>query len=95
MPTLNRFFKQPDETLDYLFDFSQWVPAGDSISTASVASSDPSLTLGAMTIENSGTWVRQFISAGNDGGTYQVTCTITTLQGRIKECDVLLQVGEV
>lgn len=96
MPEILRFYKQPDETLDYEFDFTAWMPATDHISSAVVTVSDPSLTLGTMTTEgNPVTIVRQFISGGTDGMTYQVTCSITTNQGRTKEADILLQVSEV
>ncbi len=84
-----RFVKQPNETLDYQFDYTQWIPAGDSISSATVTATG--LMLGSKTIEN-GVVVRQFISGGTDGTTYEVTCQITTAQGRVKDSNALIQV---
>ena len=92
---LIRYAKQPDETLDYLFDFTLWFSgiSTDSIASATVTADIAGLTFGAKTIE--GLTVRQFISGGADGVTYKLTCQITTTQGRVKERDGLLQVAEV
>lgn len=90
------FFKQPAEVLDYDFDFSQWVPAGDSlpesISTSVVVATG--LTLGVKTHPGSAV-VKQFISGGTSGVNYKVTCTITTTQGRVKEVDIILKVRDL
>lgn len=88
---LLRFLKQPNETLDYNFDFSLWMPTGDSIASSTVTA-DAGITLGTKT--NTGNTVQQFIS-GSTEGTYKVTCRITTTQGRIKEAEILIQVMDL
>lgn len=89
---MNIFFKQPSETLDYDFYFSEWMPSGDSLASSVVVA--PGLTLGAKT-EPGGSIVKQFISGGVDQATYKVTCTITTAQGRVKEVDITIMVRDV
>ena len=91
MPKIKTFEKQPSENLDYDFDFSKWVPTGDTISS-SVVTADSGITLG--TKVNSDTNVKQFISGGTDDEQYKITCKITTAGGRTKEVDIRIAVRE-
>lgn len=89
MPT---FRKQPADVKDYTWDWTAWMPEGDSILTATVTA-DAGVTLGAKVI--AGNLVQQFISGGTDGGVYKITCTMTTTQGRRDERDITLYVIEI
>ena len=86
------FTKQPVENKDYDFDWSDWMPTGDSISTASIPNVD-GITLGPKTV--TGNVVKQFISGGADGVDYKITCTMTTTQGRIDEREIRIMVREL
>lgn len=77
---LGRFTKQPVDILDYDMDFSDWLPAGDTLDTATPTVDVASLTLGATVVTD--TSVKQWVSAGTDGLTYKVTITATTTGGR-------------
>lgn len=87
------FTKQPVSNLDYDFDWQRWLEptAGDVISIADVIA-DPGITLG--TKQSTATRVKQFISGGTSGSDYKVSCTITTVQGRIEQKEIKILVRE-
>ena len=97
---LGTFNKQPSEVLDFDIDFSQWLPAGDTIDTATAE-----VTLGGAALLLTGTSgdtmiiddtvVKQWVYAGTTGVTYQVQITATTVQGRVKEAEFRLRVKEI
>ncbi len=78
--------KDPNDFLDYAIDWSQWVPAGDVIST-STWSAPAALTLSSMSIgtgtNTSTTYV--WASGGTVGEVYTVTNRITTNNGRVED----------
>jgi hypothetical protein len=90
MPT--HFTKQPGENTDYDFDWTDWMPSGDSISTV-VVTADAGITLGTNT--QTALVVKQFISGGTDGVDYKVTCRITTAQGRVHQEEITIHVREL
>ena len=89
---MDTFSKQPGETLDYDFDFTDWMPTGDAIAS-SVVTAESGVTLG--TKISTDTVIKQFISGGTDGQKYKVTCKITTNDGRIKELELMLKIKEL
>jgi hypothetical protein len=74
MPT--SFEKDPQATLDYLFDWSEWLGSGESITSATVTA-ESGLTVDSTDVVN-GTGVRAWLSGGEDWTAYEVTCSITT-----------------
>lgn len=73
------FFKDPDAVLDFLFDWSEWLAAGESIASHTITitgESTPALTLDSSS-ENSGV-VFAWLSGGTVGVVYDVTCNIVT-----------------
>lgn len=90
MSTFNGFFKQPDESLDFDFDFATWMPSGDSLAS-SVVTAETGITAGTKSHPGASV-VKQFLSGGTHGTTYKVTCVITTTQGRVKEADIFVRV---
>lgn len=100
MAVLGKFTKQPAEVLDYQFDFSAWLAdRADTITatptvTAAVAfgTSVVDVTISAVSQLNG--VVRFFASGGTTGCKYEVTCTITTAGGRVKQDELLLTVKE-
>ena len=94
MALLGTFTQQPHEVLDYDFDYSEWIPSGDTI-IAAVATADVGLTLGSTIINPvNHQVVKQWISGGTDGTTYKVQLTATTTGGRVKEIEFKIKVKE-
>lgn len=78
--------KDTEAQLVYTFDWVDWLPDGDSLSTASYTVSaranDPDpLVKVASGITGTKTWVE--LSNGQEGKTYVVTAAITTTDGLI------------
>ena len=83
--------KDPVETLDYQFDWSKWLTTSEVISTATFTVAD-SLTKGATSHDN--TTATLWLSGGMASVNYEITCTITTNQGRTGERTQLLAVQQ-
>lgn len=88
------FYKQPADQLDYDLDFSDWLTDSDTITGQVAVSSVPS-ELSILSVSTSGPIVKVFVAGGEDGSTYQVTATVTTAEGRIKELDFKIRVKEI
>ena len=78
--------KDTEAQLIYTFDWSEWLPAGDSISTSSYTitarANDPDpLIKESEGIDGDKTYVE--LSNGQEGKTYTVTCQIETTDGLI------------
>lgn len=97
------FFKDPDANKDYDFDWTDWMPTGDSISSSTVEAED-GITLGSKQQGNyiagvwtpsaSGSIIKQFISGGDALQDYRVTCRISTIQSRIDDRTMTIKVRE-
>lgn len=81
--------KDPQATLDWAFDWSKWLAAGEEISSATVTV-DSGLTKGSES--NTTSKVTIWLSGGTLGVTHLVTCQITTNQGRIDERTIGIRV---
>lgn len=94
MAILGTYVKQPHEVLDYDFDYSEWLPAADTIISTSVTA-DAGLTLGSTIIDpTTHRVVKQWVSGGTDNVTYKVQLTATTAGGRVKEIEFKVRVRE-
>lgn len=91
---MNLFYKQPADQLDYDLDFSDWLTDGDTI-TGAVAVSDVPAELVILSVSITDQIVKVWASGGVTGSTYQVTATVTTAEGRIKELDFKIRVKEI
>ncbi len=85
--------KAPVDVLDYDFDFSRWLPAGDRIigATTSIATGT------AATVDHidvGDTTARVWLAGGADGDSSTLTVTITTVGGRTKEVSASLRIRE-
>lgn len=74
--------KDPDATLDYAFDWSSWLAAGETITTPTVTA-ETGLTLDSSS-EAAGI-VTAWVSGGTAGNNYTLACRITTSAGRTDE----------
>lgn len=95
------FCKQPNELLDYLFDFSQWLPVGDTIAsiTASIQTvfstwgNVPETSAAAISSSSfASTTATVWVEEGNSGDKVLVSVTATTTGGRIKDASFFLRI---
>lgn len=90
---IKTFTKQPGDRLDYVLQCSDWL-SGDSITSvsASFRYNDANVSIDACSHdgENVTTW----LSSGTDGEQSQITLTISTAAGRIKEAEFRIRVIE-
>lgn len=78
--------KDPDDELDYWWNFTDWLTDGDTITAAEVTVED-SATLtkvGNATI-HAGALVEQWLSGGTLRDRAKCTCRVTTAGGRTKD----------
>lgn len=86
------FEKDPADKRDYGFDWSDWLDSGDTIFLTSWTV--PSgLTEGAK--DNGTLQSKIWLSGGTAGETYEVTCKVTTIGGRIREATFFVAVREL
>lgn len=87
------FIKDPQAVLDYAFDWSAWLAADETITTATVTVPTPS----TLTV-NGSTHTDSVVTAWLGGGTvamnYPVTCHITTSQGRQDDRTIGVKIQE-
>lgn len=70
------FYKDPDAVLDFLFDWSDWLQSGESISSYTITVSGTGLVVDDDS--EAGGIVFVWLSAGTPGVVYDVTCNIVT-----------------
>ena len=79
--------KDPEAQLVYTFDWTEWLPQGDTVSTASyslqVRANDPAPLVKETEGVQSGTKTYVELSGGQVGKVYTVTAEITTVDGLI------------
>jgi len=83
--------KDPNAVLDWAFDWSRWLSASETISSA-VIEVESGLTKDSQS--NTTTTVTVWLSGGTLGVTYDVTCRITTNQGRTDERTIGIRVTD-
>lgn len=89
------FKKDPDATLDYSFDWSEWLTGGDTIDSYSILISPTTVpALNNDSDSNTTTAVFIFLSGGVVGQVYDVTCRITTVAGRVEDRTMYIRVVE-
>lgn len=87
---MNSFVKDPDATLDWKFDWTDWLASNETVTTHTIETDG--LTVDTST-EDSGT-VTVWLSGGTNGETVNVTCRITTDQGRTDDRTVRIAIRE-
>jgi hypothetical protein len=83
------FTKDPDDVLDYAFDWSQWLGNAEVISTSTWITS-PGITQDSDSFTN--TVATVWLSAGTAGQPYTATNRITTNQGRTVDRTMTIRV---
>lgn len=77
--------KDPDATLDWIFDWNLWLGDGETISNAEFIV-DPGISIdsekgSSFTNKTATVW----LSGGTEGQVYRITCRVTTSEGRIDD----------
>lgn len=99
---LEEFDKDPNEVLDYVFDWApasnhrrgadgDWLVGGDTISTRTVTA-ESGLTVASSAITDDSTSVTVWLSGGTAGTSYRVSCRVVTAGGRTGERSMLIRV---
>lgn len=84
--------KDPDATLDYTFDWSDWLDEGETITTSDVTVSGVVLESAAL----AGAFVTAWVSGGTAEQRASVTCKVTTsnVPPRIDQRTIYLLIAE-
>lgn len=85
--------KDPDSILDYVWDFTDWLPLGDTI-VSHLVKTDDGITVVASS--NDDTKVTVWLSGGSANVQYTVTVQITTAStpARVVERSIIFRVRE-
>ncbi len=89
--TLQNPLKDPSAVLDYVFDWTEWLAAAETI-TSHTVTVPTGLTLESSTAASG--IVTAWISGGTVGTTYRVECLIVTTAGRTDERSLWITVQE-
>jgi len=89
---MSTYLKDPDAVLDYQVDWSDWLPAGDTITASQWFSSDAALVVDADTF--TGTTATVWISGGDNRKRYTVTNRITTDGGRTDDRTITIRIAQ-
>jgi len=89
--TLQNPLKDPSAVLDYVFDWTGWLAAAETI-TSHTVTVPTGLTLESSTAASG--IVTAWISGGTVGTTYRVECLIVTTAGRTDERSLWITVQE-
>ena len=89
--TLQNPLKDPSAVLDYAFDWTGWLAAGETITDHTITA-DTGITVDSST-ESDGK-VTVWLSGGTAGINYKVACLITTTAGRTDERTIWIKVVE-
>ena len=83
--------KDPSAVLDYVFDWTEWLATGETITDHTITA-DTGITVDSST-ELDGK-VTVWLSGGTAGQNYKVACLITTSAGRTDERTIWIKVVE-
>ena len=83
------FRKDPDSVLDYVMDYTDWLPTGDTIDSHTVTV-DSGITLDSSS--NTTTAVTAWLSGGTAGNVYSITYQAVTSGGRTIDRTIRIKV---
>lgn len=89
------YAKDPSSEMDYSFDWANWLKAGETISSTNWTvepGGAGALALG--TNIEAGTIRGKYVSGGDIGCRYRLSCEITTSAGRRAERSIIIRVME-
>jgi hypothetical protein len=94
MPKVGTVTHQPQDVMDYDISYADWIPAGDTITSATIKceptmSNAPSYAISTPVVK---VWVYQ---GGVTGAVHKITVKATTAAGRVKEAELIVKIKEV
>lgn len=89
---MTTYKKDPDATLDYTIDWTEWLSAIDDTISTSTWVAQAGLTVDSDT--NTTTTATAFVSGGTAGTTLTLTNRITTVGGRTDDRSITLKIVE-
>ena len=92
MALIGTYTQQPAEKLDYDIDYSEWLDAGDTVLSATATALPAGLAVLPIV---SATAVKVWAYGGTDKTTYEVTVTMTSAAGRIKQDEIKIICKEI
>lgn len=90
MAALTTYSKDPNAVLDYTWNWAAWLASGDTLSGSTVTA-DTGLTVESFSIV--GQTVTAWLSGGEAGTSYRVTCQAVTTGGRTDERSIVIEVA--
>ena len=94
MPKVGTVTHQPLDVMDYDISYVDWIPAGDTITSATIKC-EPAMTVPpsfAIQTPVVKVWV---YASGVTGATHKITVKATTAAGRVKEAELVVKIKEV
>lgn len=93
---MKRYKKDPNDRLDYGFEWHKWMPDGDSIfqSEWTISGPDSALTMASPFIDAEDQKTGVYLMGGTLKGKYTLTNKMTTTLGRIKERSKLIIIAD-
>jgi hypothetical protein len=94
---IKKFVQHPDERKRYTVDYSEWLDTDETISSVTfevTPTTDTPLVVDGEEIAADEESVSFFVSAGDDGETYDVLVTATTSAGQVKTLCILFAVRD-
>ena len=88
---IGRPVKQPVDVQDYDIDYSEWLPEGDTLVSATVDTPN-GITLDSYLVDTP--IVKIWVSGGTAGQSYKFQIIGTTEYGRVKETELVVRVKE-
>lgn len=82
--------KDPDEVLDYHFNWAPWLQDGESITSATFEI-NPGISIDSAL--NTNTVATAWLSGGLPGQLYRLRCRVNTNQGRVSDRSMTIRVG--
>ena len=92
---LKRFVKDPQEVLDYVIDWSEWLVAGDTINAVTVTTPTGIVTTVPSAPSFTTTTTKIWVSGGTAGASYNSACRVTTVGTRQGERSITIQVKDL
>lgn len=88
---IGRPVKQPIDVQDYDVDYSEWLPLGDTLDSATVTA-PAGITIDSYFVASP--IVKVWVSGGTAGQSYKLQIVGTTNYGRVKETELVIRVKE-
>jgi len=83
--------KQPREVKDFNVDYTDWLPADDSILSVSIETDKDGLIVNPVLVDKT---VNVWVEGGTHNETYKITIIVNTSLGRISEAELKIKVKE-